>query len=51
MTSSINMPTPTFASTIDGDRKSEVDALFDDSPLHEPEPGLFSRLGRALFGR
>ncbi|MEC8192883.1 MAG: Hsp70 family protein [Myxococcota bacterium] len=51
MTASISMPTPTFASTIDGDRKSEVDALFDDTPPRPPEPGLFARLGRALFGR
>ena len=51
MTASISMPTPTFASTIDGDRKSEVDALFDDTPSRPPEPGLFARLGRALFGQ
>ena len=45
------MPTPTFASTIDGERKSEVDALFDDTPPRPTEPGLFARIGRALFGR
>ncbi len=51
MTASLNMPTPTFASTIDGERKSEVNALFDDVEPLPPAPGLLSRIGRALFGR
>ena len=52
MASMLNMPTSRFASTIDGDKASEVAALFADEPVDPPaRSGLLSRIGRALFGR
>lgn len=51
MTASLNMPTPTFAATIDGERRTQVDAMFDDDAPSPPSPGLLKRLGQALFGR
>ena len=52
MASMLNMPTSRFASTIDGDKASEVAALFADEPVDSHAPsGLLSRIGRALFGR
>ena len=51
MTASLNMPAPTFAATIDGDRRTQVDAMFDDDAAIPPSPGLLTRIGQALFGR
>ncbi len=52
MASMLNMPTSRFASTIDGEKASEVAALFADEPVDPPaRSGLLSRIGLALFGR
>lgn len=52
MAASLTMPSPTFASRIDGERKATVDALFEDPPTTPaPKAGLLARLGNALFGR
>ncbi len=52
MASTLSLPTPTFASTIEGEKASEVAALFADEPADPlPRSGLLSRLGHALFGR
>ena len=49
----LSMPTPTFAASIDGIKKAEVDALLTPDTLDEPapRPGLLKRLGQAIFGR
>ena len=52
---SLSMPTPTFAESIEGTKKSEIEALFSpdivDEDEDEPRPGLLKRLGQAIFGR
>ena len=46
----LNMPTPTFAETIEGSDKQDVlQDLFDDTEIDSPS--WLSRLGRTLFGR
>ena len=49
----LSMPTPTLADSIDGIKKSDIDALFETeiTDEHPPRPGLLGRLGRAIFGR